>query len=254
MTRYQALHTPQAPYPVSEPGFFISFEGIDGAGKSTHLQRLTQALMDQGYAVHATREPGGPPVSEQLRQLILHHALDPLTETLLLFAARQEHVQQRILPALREGKIVLCDRFTDASFAYQGAGRGVDQALLQQLARGISIEPQLTLWFDLPVSLALQRSQTRAARAAHALDQMSQVGQVGQMSQMSQMDRFEQENLAFFERVHQAYVDRAQEAPQRIVRIDANQDLDKVYDDVSQTVFKALALAIDLGTAMTHPQ
>jgi dTMP kinase len=121
------------------------------------------------------------------------------------------------------GKIVLCDRFIDASFAYQGAGRGVDQALLQQLARGIPVQPQLTLWFDLPASIALQRSQVRAAQT------------------IDKMDRFEQEGLAFFERVHQAYADRAREAPQRIVRIDANQDLETVYETVSQTVFQAMA-------------
>jgi dTMP kinase len=198
---------------------FISFEGIDGAGKSTHLTRLAQDLSHQGHSICLTREPGGTQVGEQMRQLLLNHALDPVTEALLLFAARREHACQRIQPALKQGQIVLCDRFTDASFAYQGGGRGVDEFLLTQLAACIPVEPTLTLWFDLPVAVAMERRQGRA-------EQIEQV----------QPDRFEQETSAFFERVRQAYAKRAHAHSPRIVRIDASLGPEEVYQKAYQAV------------------
>lgn len=182
------------------PARFITFEGIDGAGKSTHLAAMAERLRAAGSVVVCTREPGGTPVAEELRELMLHSAMDPLTETLLAFAARRDHVQQVIAPALARGETVLCDRFTDATFAYQGGGRGVANAVLASLEQWVhgTLQPDLTIWFDLPAQTAAGRRA--AARAA---------------------DRFEAEDLAFFERVRAGYAARMQAAPQRIVRIDS---------------------------------
>lgn len=185
---------------MSSTGRFITFEGIDGAGKSTHLDALASRLRERGATVHCTREPGGTPLAERLRERVLNDPMDPLTEALLVFAARRDHVQQLIAPALARGECVVCDRFTDATFAYQGGGRGFDVAVLAQLEGWVhgAMQPDLTLWLDLPAELAAQRRA--AARAA---------------------DRFEQQDLAFFERVRAGYAARAEAAPQRIVRIDA---------------------------------
>jgi dTMP kinase len=145
-------------------GLFISFEGIDGAGKSTHIEGVAQRFREVGRAVVLTREPGGTALSEQLRELVLHQAMDALTEALLMFAARREHLVQVIEPALARGEVVLCDRFTDATFAYQGAGRGFDwavlgqlEAMVQRLPEGGLRQPDLTVWFDLDPTIAAQR-------------------------------------------------------------------------------------------------
>lgn len=181
-------------------GRFITLEGIDGAGKSTHLQAIAGWLQAQGHEVLVTREPGGTPLAETLRELVLHQGMDALTEALLVFAARRDHLQQRIVPALRSGCWVLCDRFTDASFAYQGGGRGFDLQMLASLESWVQQgrQPDLTLWFDAPAATAAAR---RAAVRAP--------------------DRFEAQDQAFFERVSAAYAARAAAAPQRFVRIDA---------------------------------
>ena len=179
---------------------FITFEGIDGAGKSTHIATLTARLAAQGEVV-STREPGGTPLAETLRGLFLHHAMDDLTETLLVFAGRRDHLRSVIEPALIAGKTVLCDRFADASFAYQGGGRGMSLDVLNSLESWVleGRQPDLTFWFDLPAAQA-------AARRAAARD----------------ADRFEQQDLEFFERVRAAYAARAAAAPQRFARIDAS--------------------------------
>src|SRR5512139_3455932 len=138
-------------------GLFISFEGIDGAGKSTHVEGLAQAFRERGRSVTLTREPGGTPLAEKLRTLVLNDPMDTLTEALLVFAARRDHLQQLIEPALARGDVVLCDRFTDATFAYQGGGRGYDRQVLrvlegwvQALPGGTALrQPALTIWFDL---------------------------------------------------------------------------------------------------------
>ena len=189
------------------PARFISFEGIDGAGKSTHIDAVAQRLRDAGATVLCTREPGGTALAEQLRELVLHSPMDALTEALLVFAARRDHLQQVIVPALARGDTVLCDRFTDATFAYQGAGRGFDTAVLSQLEHWVqgALQPDLTIWFDLPAEMAAQR---RAAAR--------------------EPDRFEQQAVEFFDRVRSGYQARMNAAPQRIVRIDSSQPIDAV--------------------------
>ena len=192
-------------------GRFITFEGIDGAGKSTHIEALAQRLRATGATVVCTREPGGTALAEQLRELVLHTPMDPLTEALLVFAARRDHLQQLIVPALARGETVLCDRFSDATFAYQGAGRGFDLAVLGQLESWVqgAIAPDLTLWFDVAADVASQRRA--AARAP---------------------DRFEQQDKHFFERVRQGYQARMQAAPQRFARVDAGGDRANVWQQV----------------------
>jgi len=192
---------------LSEAGLFITFEGIDGAGKSTHIDALARAFEAQGRRVVLTREPGGTPLAEKLRALVLNDPMDPLCESLLVFAARRDHLTQVIEPALADGAVVLCDRFTDATFAYQGHGRGFDLAVLDQLERwvqqsgaGALRQPDLTLWFDLPAAVAAERLV--AARVP---------------------DRFESQPQAFFERVAQGYAARAAQAAGRFARIDADQ-------------------------------
>ena len=192
-------------------GRFITFEGIDGAGKSTHIEALAQRLRATGATVVCTREPGGTALAEQLRELVLQTPMDPLTEALLVFAARRDHLQQLIVPVLARGETVLCDRFTDATFAYQGAGRGFDLAVLGQLENWVqgAIAPDLTLWFDVAPDLAAQRRS--AARAP---------------------DRFEQQDKHFFERVRQGYQARMQAAPQRFARVDAGGDRANVWQQI----------------------
>jgi dTMP kinase len=192
-------------------GRFITFEGIDGAGKSSHIDALAGWLRERGHEPVVTREPGGTELAEQLRELVLHTAMDPLTEALLVFAARRDHLQRVIEPALARGDTVLCDRFTDATFAYQGGGRGFDLGVLATLEGWVQQgrQPDLTLWFDLPAELAAARRA--AARAP---------------------DRFEQQDAAFFERVREGYGRRCAEAPQRFARIDAAVGRDAVWAQI----------------------
>jgi dTMP kinase len=207
-------HTHRRPH-VTTPGLFISFEGIDGAGKSTHVGRLAECFSQAGRTVTLTREPGGTPLAEQLRSLVLSAPMDPLTEALLIFAARRDHLLEVICPALARGEVVLCDRFTDATFAYQGAGRGFDVAVLAQLEHWVQhlgtslIQPALTVWFDLPPTVAAQR--LAGARVP---------------------DKFEAQPQAFFERVAAGYAQRLQGEPARFARIDANQPPEAVWQQV----------------------
>lgn len=199
------------PHPAHAAAPFITFEGIDGAGKSTHLQRVQQWLDAQGWDCLRTREPGGTALAEALRELLLHQGMDPLTEALLVFAARRDHLQQVIEPALAAGRAVLCDRFSDATFAYQGDGRGFDREVLRTLETWVQAgrQPDLTLWFDLPAEQASARLQQ--ARAP---------------------DRFEREPGTFFARVRDGYARRAVEHPQRFVRIDATGSPQQVGEQV----------------------
>lgn len=201
--------------PQITPGVFITFEGIDGAGKTTHMDTLEQLLKSQGREVVRTREPGGTPLAEKLRGLFLHDAMDPLTESLLVFAARRDHLVQVILPALARGAWVMCDRFTDASFAYQGGGRGFDLQVLRTLESWVQdqIQPDLTFLFDLPPEVAASR--LAAAR---------------------QPDRFEAQDTAFFARVRQAYLDRMTQSPARFALIQADAAPQAVASQISQIV------------------
>lgn len=189
-------------------GRFITFEGIDGAGKSSHIETLAAWLRQRGHEVVLTREPGGTPLAERLRELVLHAPMDALTEALLVFAARRDHLVHLIEPALARGAVVLCDRFTDAAFAYQGGGRGFDLEVLAGLERWVQQgrQPDLTLWFDIDAPTAAARRQ--AARAP---------------------DRFESQDLAFFERVSAAYAARCAADPARFARLDAGQPRDAVW-------------------------
>lgn len=201
-------------------GVFISFEGIDGAGKSTHIAPLAAALRDQGRTVVLTREPGGTPLAEKIRALALNDAMDPLAEALLMFAARRDHLQQVIEPALAAGQVVLCDRFTDATFAYQGEGRGFDRAVLTQLEQWVQArpdgtlrQPQLTLLFELAPETAAQRlAGTRVP------------------------DKFEAQPVEFFRRVAAGYDLRARQDPARFVRIHADRPREAVWNDVLSAV------------------
>jgi dTMP kinase len=196
-------------------GRFVTFEGIDGAGKSSHVETLAQWIRARGHAVVVTREPGGTPLAEQLRELFLRDEMDALTETLLIFAARRDHLRQRIEPALAAGATVLCDRFTDATFAYQGGGRGFDLGILRQLEAWVQNgrQPDLTLWFDVDAGEAAARRS--AARVP---------------------DRLEQLDQAFFERVIAGYRLRRDAWPARFARIDARVSIDRVWTQVLEEV------------------
>ena len=213
-------------------GVFISFEGVDGAGKSTHIQGLADTFRQQGRSVTLTREPGGTPLAEKLRQLVLNDAMDPLTEALLMFAARRSHIQEVILPALAQGQVVLCDRFTDATFAYQGHGRGFDLNVLSQLEQWVQgkdsgelLQPDMTLWFALDPAIAAER-----------------------LADARVPDRFESQPLAFFAQVHAGYQARAQAAPGRMVRIDAAQSRHQVWQQLTQALVRRGWLSIMVPT------
>jgi dTMP kinase len=206
---------------MTTTGLFISFEGIDGAGKSTHIAGLADAFRAQGRAVTLTREPGGTPLAEKLRALVLNDAMDPLCEALLMFAARRDHLQQVIEPALARGEVVLCDRFTDATVAYQGFGRGFDLAVLRQLENWVQAlpegglrQPELTVWFDLPPATAAKRLAGNRVP-----------------------DRFESQPVEFFTRVAAGYAHRLQEQPARFARIASDRPLDEVWVSL-RTVFE----------------
>ncbi|OGI44152.1 MAG: dTMP kinase [Candidatus Muproteobacteria bacterium RIFCSPHIGHO2_01_FULL_65_16] len=207
---------------MKKRGFFVTLEGGEGAGKSTNLAFVRQWLQQAGHSVLVTREPGGTALGERVRELLLHrHELDiaPETETLLMFAARAEHLTRIIRPALAQGKTVLCDRFTDATYAYQGGGRGVAPeriALLETWVQG-DLRPDLTLLLDVPVEVGLARAGNRGLP-----------------------DRFERENGEFFARVRQAYLDLARRAPERIRVIDAGQSREQVEQRIAATLHEVV--------------
>jgi len=194
---------------------FITFEGVDGAGKSTHLAWFADTLRQRGIDVLVTREPGGTPLGEALREILLHQPMHPETEALLMFAARREHVEQVIKPALKRGTWVISDRFSDASFAYQGGGRGVAVEKLEQLERWVhaDLQPDLTLLFDIPVEVARQR-----------------------LSNNLSLDRFEQEQGEFFDKVRNAYLARSQKNPARFAVIRAERSPEEVKASLEKVV------------------
>ncbi|GLP99176.1 MAG: dTMP kinase [Pseudomonadota bacterium] len=204
-------------------GKFISVEGIEGAGKSTQIQFIKSYLENFNKSVIVTREPGGTPLGEEIRELLLRPRKDGMsddTELLLMFAARAEHIKQVILPALAAGKWVVCDRFVDATFAYQGGGRGIHEQRISSLSDWTldGLKTDLTLLFDLPVQIGQQRVNQR----------------------LLEKDRFEQEKTDFFEKIRQCYLDRAVNEPERIQIIDASQSIDNIQQQVSISLNKLL--------------
>jgi dTMP kinase len=196
-------------------GKFITLEGVDGAGKSTHIPTIAHLLRARGKEVLVTREPGGTPLGEKLRELLLHHPMHAETETLLMFAARREHLEAVIKPALERGVYVISDRFTDASFAYQCGGRGVAKSRVQQLENWVqgAFQPHLTLLFDVPVSISTQR-----------------------LSGARDPDRFERENGEFFQRIREAYLQRAAQFPERFRIIDSGRLLNEIQVELEKIV------------------
>ena len=199
-----------------KPGKFITFEGIDGAGKSSHIDGVVDFLRSHGLSVVSTREPGGTPLGEKLRELLLNEPMHLETEALLMFAARREHLAQVIEPALARGDWVVCDRFSDATYAYQGGGRGLDKRKFEALEEWVHghLQPDLTFLFDIAPEVAGQRIA----------------------AQGRELDRFEQERADFHDRVRAAYLERAAAAPQRICVINADQPLEKIRNIVEEKV------------------
>ena len=203
----------------TETGKFISFEGIDGAGKSTHIAFVADLLASRGKKVVSSREPGGTAVGEQLRAMLLHEKMHLETEALLMFASRREHLAQVIEPALARGDWVISDRFTDASFAYQGGGRGLDRTKMEALENWVHphLQPDLTLLFDVPLDVA--RARLDATRT---------------------LDKFEQEQANFFSACRAEYLRRAQQFPQRIRIIDSTQTIAAIREQISAILEKLL--------------
>jgi len=196
---------------------FITLEGMDGAGKSTHIPTIIETLRSRGHEVVSTREPGGTPLGEKLREILLHEEMHAETEALLMFAARREHMDQVILPGLARGAYVVSDRFTDASFAYQCGGRGISFVKMAQLECWVqdTLQPDLTLLFDVPVEVSIQR-----------------------LSSARVPDKFERQQADFFSRIREAYLQRAAEAPARFRVIDANQDIETVKKAVEEALLQ----------------
>jgi dTMP kinase len=195
---------------------FISFEGTEGVGKTTLIRKIYEHLEQQGQSVVLTREPGGTPMAEQIRSLLLsvnhEESMSNDTELLLMYAARAQHLEQVIVPALTEHKTVLCDRFTDASFAYQCAGRGLSQSKLQLLNENfVSHMPDITFWLDAPIETGMSRARERGA-----------------------LDRFEQEKVTFFEKVRAGYQQLWEQYPERVKRLDATQSPEQVFAQALQ--------------------
>ena len=194
---------------------FITVEGMDGAGKSTHIPDIIASLQGRGHEVVSTREPGGTPLGERLRELLLHEPMHAETETLLMFAARREHIANVIVPALARGAYVLSDRFTDATYAYQCGAKGVDASKIRLLEQWVQVDlqPDITLLFDVPVEVSMLR-----------------------LANAREPDKFERENAEFFTRIRQAYLQRAQENPARFRIIDANKPLEYVKQSVEEII------------------
>lgn len=208
----------------SQRGLFITVEGVEGAGKSTQLAFIQNYLETAGISLLVTREPGGTPLAEEIRELLLRprdEGMSVKTELLLMFAARAEHLEQKILPALARGQWVLCDRFTDATYAYQGGGRQMDKSLIMDLERLVQAEhrPDMTIYLDLPVATGLERARKRG-----------------------ELDRFEREGIDFFERVRQAYLERSRQLPEVYRVIDAGQSIAEVEAQIKAVLDRELPI------------
>ena len=202
---------------MNAPGKLITLEGVDGAGKSTHIQFIADTLRAEARKVIVTREPGGTDLADRLREILLNEAMDPLTETLLVFVARADHVARVIRPALLEGKWVICDRFTDSTLAYQGAGKGVDVNVIKRLSEIVTsgLKPDRTLVFDIEHTVSSHRLQTSG----------------------KSLDRFEREEKPFFERVRGAYLAAAKAEPERIRIINAAASLENIREAISRGLY-----------------
>lgn len=203
-------------------GVFITVEGVEGAGKSTQVDRVARWLEEHGHVVVRTREPGGTKLAEKIREILLdkhNSSLSGQAELLLMFAARSQHLAEKIRPALERGECILCDRFTDATWAYQGGGRGLPRSDIAALERLVheSLQPDLTLLLDLPVKMGLSRASKR-----------------------SESDRFERESLEFFERVRQVYLERAEAHPGRFAVIDASGDVESVWSQIRHVLVERI--------------
>lgn len=201
-------------------GMFITFEGTEGAGKTTQISRVQQHLEAQGYEVVTTREPGGTLLGEKIRGLLLQDEMSQMTELLLMFAARAEHLDKVIIPAIASGKWVLCDRFTESSYAYQGYARGIDLEKISALETLVQdkLRPDCTFWFDIPIIEGMKRVQKRGEK-----------------------DRFEEEDIHFFEAVSKGFRDLSQKRPNQFFRVDALQ----LMDDVSDSIYRQLGVLIE---------
>ena len=206
---------------MPDPGLFLTFEGVDGAGKSTHIATVVKHLEHLGVSVVQTREPGGTPLGEKLRELLLTESMHLETETLLMFAARNEHIKTVIEPALAKGQWVVCDRFTDATFAYQGAGRrlGAERVAILESWVHPDLQPDRTWLFDVPLSVARER-----------------------LDRTRELDRFEREGSAFFERTRQGYADRMQQNPARFDVIDGSQTIESIQSYLQSELDKLVAM------------
>ncbi len=206
-------------------GAFITFEGIEGCGKSTQIKLLAESLRGKGLDIVLTREPGGTTISERIRSVLLdssHSSMAPITELLLYAAARNQHVEETILPAIESGKTVLCDRYADATTAYQGAARRIDASILKEvhtIATG-GLWPDLTLLLDLPADSGLSRARERNSRD----------------STLAGEDRFEREKLEFHERVRTGYLSIAREEPNRVIVVDATRSIEEIQSDVMSAI------------------
>ncbi|CAB5503273.1 Thymidylate kinase (EC [Bathymodiolus thermophilus thioautotrophic gill symbiont] len=208
-------------YNLMQKGKFITIDGVEGAGKSTQIDFICQYLTDKGINVVLTREPGGTEVGEKIRTLLLSNSTGKMhadTELMLMFAARNEHIQNKIIPTLNQGDWILSDRFTDASYAYQGGGRGLDIARIAQLEQWVlrSFAPDMTLLLDIPVDIGMRRVESRGEK-----------------------DRIEQESLDFFNRVRNSYIARSEQYPERIKLIDASQNVENISNEI-QKILKTL--------------
>ena len=213
-------------------GRFLTLEGVDGAGKSTHIAWLVEYLQQCGHTVVSTREPGGTALGEQLRDLLLHQPMSLETETLLMFASRCEHIKTVIRPALESGAWVVCDRFTDATYAYQGGGRCLGAARVRALEQWVhaDLQPDRTWLFDVPLAVARER-----------------------LSATRKLDRFEQEDVAFFERTRQAYHDRVALDPQRFLVIDATGNIAQIREQLTHDIDRLIATSISIPGGQQAP-
>lgn len=208
----------------NQRGLFITVEGVEGAGKSTQLTFIQHYLEAAGISLVVTREPGGTPLAEEIREILLRprdEGMSVKAELLLMFAARAEHLQHKILPALARGQWVLCDRFTDATYAYQGGGRQMDKSLIMDLEQLVQGEhrPDMTIYLDLPVATGLERARKRG-----------------------ELDRFEREGIDFFERVREAYLERSRQLPGVYRVIDAGQSIEKVESEIKAVLDRELSI------------